>query len=105
MGHAPTHLAQRMQGSGSARRASLSFMMSRPLEPFVMGMSKEMRALPIMGPPPIILPVSAGRPPHSSMSWEKGVPRRASRLEGFFTLLPVTVMMREMRGLFFITAS
>ena len=51
-----------------------------------MGTSRLIRALPIMGPPPIILPVSSGRPPHSSINCWNGVPSRAKRFEGCFTL-------------------
>src|SRR5690554_8062334 len=76
MGQMLTHLAQRMQGSTGLREASGCGINRTPEVPLVTGISVEVSALPIMGPPPMILPVSSGSPPAASISAEMGVPIR-----------------------------
>ena len=75
-----------------------------PEQPFVTGESRFTIARPIIGPPLITLPASAGSPPAASSNAEIGVPMRVSRFFGSFTPLPVTVTTRSMSGLFFCTA-
>src|SRR5690554_1909964 len=101
MGQTLTHLAQRMQGSTGLREASGCGINRTPEVPLVTGISVEVKALPIIGPPPIILPVSSGSPPAASINTEMGVPMRVRKLAGRASDRPVTVTMRSIRGLFF----
>ena len=87
------------------RMASARGMSRMPELPFIIGTSSVIIVRPIMGPPPMILPVSSGMPPAASIRVLIGVPMRAIKFDGFTTLLPVTVMTRSMSGLFFCTAS
>ena len=95
MGQAPTHLAQRIQFCSLPRTDSSSVMSNTPELPLQMGTSAFKSALPIMGPPPIILPVFSGMPPAASMSILMGVPIRVRRFEGLASALPVTVTTRS----------
>ena len=79
--------------------------MRMPEQPFVVAMSVDTTAFPIMGPPEITFSVSCGRPPHISISWLIGVPMRTRRFDGLARDLPVIVTMRSTSGLCFCTAS
>ena len=76
MGHTLTHLAQRMQARMGWRTDSSRGSSSTPEVPLVTGMSGLRSALPIIGPPPMILPVSSGSPPEAVISSWMGVPMR-----------------------------
>ncbi len=57
-----------MQNPAGLRVDSSFFIKSIPDDPFTTGISSEVTALPIIGPPPIILPVSSGKPSAASIS-------------------------------------
>ena len=76
MGHADTHLLQRIQFRMGLRWASLSLIRRIPLVPFMIGESTFTIVRPIIGPPPMTLAVSSGIPPAASINFETGVPMR-----------------------------
>lgn len=93
-----------MHCEASRRWASRPLMTVMPEHPFVTGEARLTIARPIIGPPLMTLPASAGSPPAASISASTGVPIRVSRFLGSRTPLPVIVTTRSINGLCFCTA-
>ena len=93
-----------MHCEASRRTASRPDITVMPEQPFVTGESRFTIARPIIGPPLMTLPASAGSPPAASISAETGVPMRVSRFFGSRSPFPVMVTTRWMSGIPFCTA-
>ena len=87
MGHADTHFPQRMQLRTGSRRASFLLRSRMPLVPFIIGESTFTIVRPIIGPPPMILPVSSGIPPAASIRFRYGSSDTAQVVAGMFNRL------------------
>ena len=72
---------------------------------FTTGMSRSVTAKPIMGPPWMTRSAVWASKAASSSSSRMGVPSMTRRLPGFFNDMPVTVVIRSVRGLPSISAS
>jgi len=98
IGHASIQRAHFMQGYSFVKAVFSSTRARIPEVPFITEISAEYCAIPIMGPPLIILVHPSTNPPHCSMTSLKGVPILTSKLPGFLTPLPVTVTTLSIRG-------
>ena len=92
IGQTSTHLAHRRHGPGLWRRASRPLRIVILLDPFTIGVSSEIRALPIIGPPDRTLFSLTGSPPQASINRQAGVPNLTMKLPGLASSLPVTVV-------------
>ena len=98
IGHALTHLAQRIHSNAAGRVAISLGMTSTPLVPFVTGELMVGNAFPIIGPPLITFSWPLGKPPAASTSWLIGVPTLTIKFDGFAIPSPVTVTILSING-------
>ena len=67
IGQTYVHFEHLIQGLSGFRLLSFSCISKIPEEPLTTGISKDVSALPIIGPPLITFPVSSGKPPDASI--------------------------------------
>ena len=95
-------MPQRIQTVSSGLNEMSSLNSRMPELSLVIGALILTAEVPIIGPPKMILPISAGLPCTLLMRNDAGVPMRTIKLEGVSAASPLTVTTRSNNGLFFL---